>query len=43
MKIAMLTFYVLIWPVVSFGVLALLCVSLWRDIKNARANGEDMI
>lgn len=35
--------YILIWPVISAGVLALLIVSLIRDIRRARRTGEEMI
>lgn len=38
-----LPLYILIWPVISAGVLLLLIVSLIRDIKSARKTGEDMI
>ncbi|HLR12831.1 MAG TPA: putative transporter small subunit [Burkholderiaceae bacterium] len=39
----LLTFYILIWPVISAGVLALLVVSLVRDIRRARRKGESMV
>lgn len=39
----LLTFYILIWPVISAGVLGLLVVALIRDIRNARREGQSMI
>lgn len=38
-----LTAYVLIWPVMATIVLAVLCTSLYRDIRAARRNGTDLI
>jgi cytochrome oxidase assembly protein ShyY1 len=38
-----LAIYVLIWPILSAGVLALLIVALWRDIRASRKSGEEMI
>lgn len=35
--------YILVWPVISAGVLALLVVSLILDIRRARKLGEKMI
>lgn len=39
----MLTFYFLVWPVISAGILALLVVSLVRDLRAARKDGSSMI
>lgn len=39
----LLTFYILIWPVISAGVLALLVVALIRDVRAARRGGQEMI
>lgn len=39
----LLTFYILIWPVISTGVLAVLVVSLVRDIRRARREGKSMV
>ncbi len=39
----LLTLYILIWPVISTGILALLVVSLIRDIKRARSEGKSMV
>lgn len=36
-------FYILIWPVISAGILVLLIISLIRDIRRARKHGEEMI
>lgn len=35
--------YILVWPVISAGILALLIISLIRDIRRARKTGEEMI
>lgn len=39
----LLTFYILVWPVISIGVLGLLIVALFRDLRAARRDGQDMI
>lgn len=39
----LLTAYFLIWPAISATILALLCVTLWKDIRAARRNGQSMI
>lgn len=39
----MLTFYILIWPVISAVILAILVVALCRDIRRAKDTGESMI
>lgn len=39
----LLTSYILVWPVVSAGVLALLVVALMRDMRNAKKGGESMV
>lgn len=38
-----LTFYVLIWPVLSTLVLLTLCVALIRDIRKAKKDGETLV
>lgn len=38
-----LTAYVLIWPAMAAIVLAVLCTSLFRDIRTARRTGVDLI
>ncbi len=38
-----LPLYILIWPVISAGILVLLVVSLIRDIRRARKTGEEMV
>lgn len=35
--------YILVWPVISAGVLALLVISLWRDIQRARKQGKELL
>lgn len=39
----LLTIYILIWPVLSLAVLALLIGALVRDVRAARRKGEDMV
>lgn len=39
----LLTSYILVWPVLSLGVLMLLVGALARDLYKARLNGEDMV
>lgn len=39
----LLTFYILIWPVISAGVLALLLTALIKDMRDARRGGQEMI
>ena len=38
-----LTIYVLIWPVLVAGVLAVLCRGFFKEWLQARRNGEDLI
>lgn len=38
-----LTLYILVWPVISAGVLGLLLISLARDWRKARKSGRDMV
>lgn len=40
---ALLTFYMMVWPVISAGILVLLVVSLVRDLRAARRNGDSMV
>lgn len=37
------TAYILAWPVVTLGVLLLLCVALVRDALQARRDGSEMV
>jgi len=43
MSVAGLTAYILVWPVISTGILLMLIVALIRDIRRARRTGEEMI
>lgn len=43
MDATFLTAYILAWPVISLGILALLVVSLIRDLRHARKTGEEML
>ncbi|MCQ9617498.1 putative transporter small subunit [Paenalcaligenes niemegkensis] len=38
-----LVFYILVWPVISAGVLAVLVVALVRDLRAAKRDGHEMI
>lgn len=42
-KTALYTFYVLMWPALTFAVLVYICRAVWKDIKAAKANNEDVI
>lgn len=39
----LLTAYILVWPVISAGILVLLVVSLIRDLRAARRDGQGMV
>ncbi|WP_236844253.1 putative transporter small subunit [Bordetella sp. 02P26C-1] len=39
----LLTLYILVWPVISAAILAILLVALRRDVKRAKETGESMI
>lgn len=43
MNLTALAIYILIWPVMSTGILVLLLVSLFRDIRAAKREGRDML
>lgn len=43
MKTTVLTLYVLIWPVLSAMVMAGLIWGVWRDIKQAKRDGEHLV
>lgn len=43
MSIALLSFYILIWPALAAGVMVLLCVALVRDIRAARKKGTSLV
>ncbi len=38
-----LTAYFLIWPLISAAILALLCTTLWRDVRTAKRSGTSMV
>ena len=38
-----LVFYILVWPVISAGILAVLIVALIRDFRAAKKGGHEMI
>ena len=38
-----LSFYILVWPMISAGILALLLVSLVRDWRKAKQTGKTMV
>lgn len=37
------TAYILMWPALTFGVLVYICRAVWLDMKNAKANNEDVV
>jgi len=43
MSVLGLSAYILVWPVISAGILIMLIVALIRDLRQARRNGDDMI
>lgn len=43
MSINTLVAYILVWPVISSGILLLLLVSLFRDLRAAKREGRDML
>jgi len=43
MKVAILTMYVLIWPVLSALVMAALAWGVWRDVRHAKQEGEHLV
>lgn len=38
-----LSVYILIWPVLSAGILVMLIVALIRDLREARRTGDEMV
>lgn len=38
-----ITAYILVWPVVAAGVLAVLLVSIVRDLRVARSDGTEIV
>lgn len=42
-KLALYTFYILMWPALTLGVLFYICRAVWRDAKNAKKNKEGMV
>lgn len=38
-----LTVYVLVWPVLAAAVLAVLSYGVWKDISQARRDGEHLV
>lgn len=43
MSIGLLTAYILVWPVISAGILILLLTALFRDLRAAKKAGREMI
>lgn len=43
MKTTILTIYVLIWPVLSALVLAALAAGVWKDLRKAKREGEQLV
>lgn len=40
---AFYTFYILMWPALTLGVLIYICRAVWRDAKKAKANNQDLV
>ncbi|MFC3337627.1 putative transporter small subunit [Paracandidimonas soli] len=43
MSTFLLTAYILVWPLVSAVLLAVLCIALWRDAREAKRLGQDLV
>lgn len=43
MDTLMLTIYILVWPVISLAVLAVIVCATVRDIRDARREGRDVV
>lgn len=39
----LLTIYILIWPVISAAVLALICRAFLAELREARGRGKDLV
>ncbi|HLV78369.1 MAG TPA: putative transporter small subunit [Marinobacter sp.] len=35
--------YILMWPALTLGVLAMICGAVFKDMRRARANGDALI
>ncbi|MBY6033201.1 putative transporter small subunit [Marinobacter daepoensis] len=35
--------YILVWPALTLGVLAVICGAVVRDVRRARKSGEDLV
>lgn len=42
-KVAFYTFYILMWPALTLGVLVYIVGAVWRDIKAAKDSDQDVI
>lgn len=43
MSTVILTLYVLIWPVIAAGVMVVLTVGVWRDMRQAQKKGQPLV
>ncbi|WP_219817384.1 putative transporter small subunit [Arthrobacter sp. N199823] len=43
MSVFFLTLYVLVWPVIVFGVIYVLGKALWQEIREAKREGRPLI
>lgn len=39
----LVTAYILIWPVIALGVLAVLSLGVYRDLRSAHESGNDIV
>lgn len=35
--------YILIWPAITLGVLVLICMATYRDVKSAKRDNRDIV
>lgn len=43
MKTTILTLYILVWPVLSALVMVALTAGVWKDVREARRNGDQLV
>lgn len=43
MKTAFYTFYILMWPTLTLGVLFYICRAVWRDARKAKKTNRSMV
>ncbi|MEX1214497.1 putative transporter small subunit [Saccharospirillum sp.] len=43
METLTLAAYVLVWPLISLAVLAVICVATWQDIRSAKRESRELV